>query len=149
MYFNDSRTFYFLKPDRWHNGSAFVFCPGDCPFKSPTSADACGEVTGCAPAAKGSACVAPEVDLRECILHLFLQKANKAEATLALKPRGDVNRNPKQGYQWPQNRTCLCVRQGNKCCEKYFSMFSLDLKDNIFGQSYISCPEQINSSSHY
>ena len=34
----------------WHNGRAFVFCPGDCLFKSepsPTSADACGEVTGC------------------------------------------------------------------------------------------------------
>ena len=29
--------------------------------------------------------------------------ANKAEPTLALKPRGDVTRNPKQGYQWPQN----------------------------------------------
>ena len=28
--------------------------------------------------------------------------ANKAEPTLALKPRGDVTRNPKQGYQWPQ-----------------------------------------------
>ena len=27
---------------------------------------------------------------------------NKAEHTLALKPRGDVTRNPKQGYQWPQ-----------------------------------------------
>ena len=43
------------------NGSAFVFC--DCPFESepsPTSADACGEVTGCAMAAKRLACVAPE-----------------------------------------------------------------------------------------
>ena len=30
-------------------------------------------------------------------------KANKAEPTLALKP--------KQGYQWPQNRICECVRQ--------------------------------------
>ena len=28
--------------------------------------------------------------------------ANKAEPTLALKPRGDVTRKPKQGYQWPQ-----------------------------------------------
>ena len=37
--------------------------------------------------------------------------ANKAEPTLALKPRGDVTRNPKQGYQWPQKRTCECVRQ--------------------------------------
>ena len=28
-------------------------------------------------------------------------KANMAKPTLALKPRGDVTRNPKQGYQWP------------------------------------------------
>ena len=28
---------------RWHNGSTFVFCSGDC----PTFADACGEVTSC------------------------------------------------------------------------------------------------------
>ena len=35
------------------------------------------------------------------------QKANKAEPTLALKPRGDITRNPKQGYQWPQKRTCV------------------------------------------
>ena len=35
------------------------------------------------------------------------------QPTLALKPRGDVTRNPKQGYQWPQNRTCECV------CQKY------------------------------
>ena len=33
--------------------------------------------------------------------------ANKAEPTLALKPRGDVTSNPKQGYQWPQKRTCV------------------------------------------
>ena len=33
--------------------------------------------------------------------------ANKAEPTMALKPRGDVTRNPKQGYQWPQKRTCV------------------------------------------
>ena len=30
---------------------------------SPTSANACGEVTSCEPAAKRSACVAPEMDL--------------------------------------------------------------------------------------
>ena len=35
-------------------------------------------------------------------------KATKAELTLALKPRGDVTRNSRQGYQWPQNRTCGC-----------------------------------------
>ena len=62
-------------------------------------------------AAKRSACVAPEVDLWECTLHSSPQKANKAEPTLALKPRGDVTRNPKQGYQWPPKRTCVCVHQ--------------------------------------
>ena len=29
---------------------------------------------------------------------------NKAEPTLALKPRGDVTRSPKQGYQWPHKK---------------------------------------------
>ena len=29
------------------------------------------------------------------------------QSTLALKPRGDVTRNPKQGYLWPQKRTCV------------------------------------------
>ena len=48
---------------------------------------------------KRSVRVAPEADLRECTLHSPLQKANKAEPTLALKPRGDVTGIPKQGYQ--------------------------------------------------
>ena len=74
----------------------FLFCPGDCPFESkpsPTSAHACGEVTNCMPAAKRLAHVTPEVDLRECTLHLPPQKANKAEPPLAMKPRGDITRN--------------------------------------------------------
>ena len=29
------------------------------------------------------------------------------QPTLALKPRGDVTRNQKQGYQWPQKWTCV------------------------------------------
>ena len=60
-----------------HNGSVFVFCPVDCPFESepsPTSAHECGEVTGCVPAAKRLAHVAPEVDLRECTQHSPPQK---------------------------------------------------------------------------
>ena len=56
-------------------------------------------------AAKRSTCVVPEVDLRECTLHLPPQKVNKAEIT----------RNPKQGCQWPPKRTC--VRQK---CQKIF-----------------------------
>ena len=63
------------------------------------------------PAVNRSADVALEVDLGECILHSPPQKANNAEPTLALKPREDVTRNPKPLYQWPQNRTCVCVRQ--------------------------------------
>ena len=38
------------KPGSWHNGSEFVFCPGDCRFESepnPTSTDVNGELTGC------------------------------------------------------------------------------------------------------
>ena len=36
-------------------------------------------------------------------------------ATLALKPRGDVTRSPKQGYQWPHKRTGVhqkCIQVG-------------------------------------
>ena len=53
--------------------------------------------------------VAPEVNLRERISHIPLQSSNKTEPTLALKPRGDVTRSPKQRYQWPQK--CTCVQQ--------------------------------------
>ena len=51
--------------------------------------------------------VAPEVNLKECISRTPPQSLNKAEPTLALKPRGDVTRSPKQGYQWPQEWTCV------------------------------------------
>ena len=74
---NMTSTNSLCQPGCWHNGSAFVFCPGDCPFESepsPTSAHACGEVTGCMPATKRLACRAPEVDLKECTLHLPLRK---------------------------------------------------------------------------
>ena len=42
-----------------------------------TSATVCGNRTGCTPAAKRSASVAPEVDLRECTLHSPPQKKKK------------------------------------------------------------------------
>ena len=48
--------------------------------------------------------IAPEVNLRECIPPMPPQSWNKVEPTLALKPRGDFTRNPKQGYQWPHKR---------------------------------------------
>ena len=79
-----------------------------------TTTTVCGDRTSCVPAAKKLASVAPEVDLRECTLHSPPQKVNKAEPTLALNPRGDVTRNPKQGYQWPQKRTCVSTKNFKK-----------------------------------
>ena len=51
--------------------------------------------------------VAPEVNLRERISRTPLHSSNKAEPTLALKPKGDVTRSPNQGYQWPHKWTCV------------------------------------------
>ena len=51
--------------------------------------------------------VAPEVNLREHISHTPPQSLNKAEPTLVSKPRGDVTRSPKQGYQWPHKWACV------------------------------------------
>ena len=48
--------------------------------------------------------VAREVNVREHLSHMPLQSSNKAEPTLALKPRGDVTRSLKQ---WPQKWTCI------------------------------------------
>ena len=51
--------------------------------------------------------VTPEENLREHISRMPPQSLNKAEPTLALKPRGDITRSLKQGYQWPQKWTCI------------------------------------------
>ena len=51
--------------------------------------------------------VAPEMNLSKHISCMSPQSSNKAEPTLALKPRGDVTRSLKQGYQWPQKWTCV------------------------------------------
>ena len=38
------------------------------------------------------------------VTRMPLLSLNKAEPTLALKPRGDVTRSLKQGYQWPHKK---------------------------------------------
>ena len=38
------------------------------------------------------------------ILHMPPLSSNKAVPTLALKPRGDITRSPKQEYQWPHKK---------------------------------------------
>ena len=63
--------------------------------------------------------VTPEVNLRERISHTPLQSSNKAEPTLALKPRGDLTRSLKQGYQWPQKWTCVQQKFKRKKKECY------------------------------
>ena len=54
-----------------------------------------------------SADVRPEVNLRECTSYILLYQMQIRLSTLVLKPRGDVTRSPKQGYQWPHKRTCV------------------------------------------
>ena len=116
--------------------NASFFCPGDCPFKSkpsPTSAHACAEVTGCSPTTKRLACVAPEVDLGECTLHLPPQKAKKVEPTLALKPRREVtkNSNVSKPISGPQ--------KGHVSAQNYFKKV---------GMPYLPCPSKTQSSSN-
>ena len=81
-------------PGRWPNASTFVFCPGDCPFKckpSPTSADACGEVTGCdASHQKVGMCSSKGGSQGMYITFTPAKKLNKVEPTLTLKPWGDI-----------------------------------------------------------
>ena len=78
-------------------------------FKSwhPTSAETCMWGRRLAAMLTVYTGVAPEVNLRERILRTPTPSANKEELTLALKPRGDITRSPKQGYQWPHKRTCV------------------------------------------
>ena len=99
-----------IVPGRWHNGGAFVFCAGDCLFKSeptPTSADACWELTGCDADHQDFSRCSTRGGSQQMYITFASTKANKAEPTMALKPRGTITRNPKQGYQWSQNRTCI------------------------------------------
>ena len=55
-------------------------------------------------AAKWSASVAPEVNLRKLLCTVVQQSMQARESTLALKPREDITRSPKQGYQWRQKK---------------------------------------------
>ena len=57
---------------------------------------------------KRSAGVAPDVNLRERAICTHALSANKAEPILALKPRRDITRSPKQGYQWPHKINYSC-----------------------------------------
>ena len=51
-------------------------------------------------AIKRSAGVTPEVNLRNSTQ----ARKHASESTLALEPRADVTRSPKQGYHWPHKK---------------------------------------------
>ena len=58
------------------------------------------------------------------ITHMPLLSSNKAEPTLALKPRGDVTRSPKQEYQWPHKKDSCppkILKKKKKDKRKYFA----------------------------
>ena len=121
--------------------SAFIFCVGD-PFESeptPTSADKCGEVTGCDASHQEVSRWNTWDGSQGMYITFASTKVNKAEPTLALKPRGDITRNPKQGYHWPQNRTCVCVRQ-TYCFKKrdyVLCLLQMERHENEFERSCI------------
>ena len=58
------------------------------------------------------------------IHHICLHQVRIRLPTLALKPRNDVTRSPKQGYQWPFKRICVhqknFFKKKNEClCSSY------------------------------
>ena len=60
-------------------------------------------------------------------------------STLALKPRGDVTRNPKHGYQWPQERTDVLQKRILKtvCLTADFFITSIYLESFCEGLSIL------------
>ena len=59
-------------------------------------------------AVKMSAGVTPEVNFRN-VHYVYLCQVQIRLPTLALKPRGDITRSPKQGYQWTHKKDiCQC-----------------------------------------
>ena len=68
-----------------------------------------------------------------------LPSANKA-APLALKPRGDVTRMPKQGYQWPPQKRLMSskIKKNNfidrhpTCYYLHLNFSALQWKQTMF-----------------
>ena len=72
----------------------------------PLLKQACGEQWPAAMLAiNRSTGVTPEVNVRENTSYIHLYQIWLRLLTLDLKPRGDITRSPKQGYQWSHKRT--------------------------------------------
>ena len=65
------------------------------------------------PATKLSASVTQKGESGDSIACKW-QSSQARGSTPALKPRADVTRSPKQGYQWPHNRTDIVQKFDNK-----------------------------------
>ena len=89
--------------------------------------------------------------------YIRLHNRNKAEPTLALKPREDVTRNPKQGYQWPKNmkmkkftygrwRSC-CMPCASRTCIPEANSFTSTASSLTFFFSRVSCKNIIPSQT--
>ena len=80
----------------------------------PSLADASGKVMSCDASCQEVGRCSTRIGSQGIYITFASTKVNKAEPTLALKPRGHITRNPKEGYHWPQNRTCVCVHHIKK-----------------------------------
>ena len=69
------------------------------PEPNPTATDAFRKETGCHAGCKEVSMCSTRGGFQVMCITFTSAKVNKAEPTLTLKPRGDVTRNPKQGYQ--------------------------------------------------
>ena len=72
-------------------------------------------------AVKRSAGVTPEVNLRNSTQ----ARKHASESTLTLKPRADITRSPKQGYQWSHKKDMcppkiLKKRKKGTCFYEYY-----------------------------
>ena len=65
-----------------------------------------------------------------------LLSSNKAEPTLALKPRGDITRSPKKGYQWPHKKDSCPPKILKKIPLNQVKMKAIQTEDAKYCQSW-------------
>ena len=82
-------------------------------------------------AIKRSAGIQPEVNLREHVIYIYMPLPSANKLPLALEPRGDITRSPKQGYQWPHLCPPKIFKKIQMCINIEISPHSSDLPANI------------------
>ena len=88
---------------------------GDQQFKSWHPTSYVGKTTAAMLVLYTGKGVAPEVNLREHICHIYLCQVQIRLPTLDLKPRGDINRSPSQ---WPHKWTCAKQKKGSNLSDR-------------------------------